>query len=296
MVKTQLVKRGARGLHSLPAATAYELRYMEKGDRGHEAYGLYQAQDQAVDQQAFAQRTRHDPHQWRIVLSPERGDAVDLTSVTRRAMAQMEKDTGYQLDWVAANHYDTAHPHTHIVMRGLDKDGQEVGLRRDYIARGFHYRTQDILTQDLGERVREPDLDRTENREQTVELAEDLDRVWDRPLIANRTSGIYHTPEQANYGDVHPKNQERFWTEREAQAAGFRRAENDHYGPGTGLAQEAQAGRYADMDAEHDHALRTTGQGRGLGLSIASAVPREAPVGGGGVKARLRDPEYDRDR
>jgi len=290
IIKTQLLKRGARGLHSMPAATAYELRYMEKGDLGHEAYDLYQAHDQGVDKQAFAERTRHDPHQWRIVLSPERGADVDLTSVTRRAMAQMERDTGYQLDWVAANHYDTPHPHTHIVVRGLDQAGQEVGLKRDYIARSFSYRTQDILTQDLGQRSSAHTIDHTLDRN------EDLDRIWDRPLIGNRISGIYHTPEQANYGDVHPRNQERFWTEREAIAAGYRHAANDHYGPGTGIARELQAGREASLDAAHDvERLSAVGVGRSLGVSVAVTLPSEARVGGG-IRARLRDPEHDHDR
>ena len=243
VVKVQWVPRGGRGLRSMPAATAYALRYMEKGERGHAPHTLYQAQDQAVDKQAFAARTRQDPHQWRIVLSPERGQDVDLTSVTRRAMGQMEKDTGYQLDWVAANHYDTANPHTHIVIRGVDREGREVGLKRDYLSRSFQYRTQDIVTQDLGQR----------SQEQTLEHRQDLDYVWDRPLIGNTQSGIYHTPDQANYGDVHPQNQERFWTERSAIEAGYQRAANDHYGPGTGVAREWQGLTY-DLDGGRERA------------------------------------------
>ena len=43
----------------------------------------------------------------------------------------------------------------------------------------------------------------------------------------------------SNYGDVHPSNQERFWTERAAMDAGYRRAANDHDGPGSGQAREA---------------------------------------------------------
>lgn len=69
-------------------------------------------------------------------------------------------------------------------------------------------------------------------REPTME---ELTRRWACPLIANKVSGIYHTSRHANYGDVHPKNQERFWTEQEAIDAGYRRALNDDYGPGTGI-------------------------------------------------------------
>ena len=227
------------------------------------------------------------------MIAPERGADVDLTSVTRRAMAQMERDTGYQLDWVAANHYDTANPHTHIVVRGLDQEGREVGLKRHYIAHSFAYRTQDILTQDLGTRPRVPDPVHT--LEPALDRTADLDRVWERPLIANRTSGIYHTPEQANYGDVHPRNQERFWTERAALDAGYRRAENDHYGPGTGQAQEMQASRQVERDEAADRELRGgMGPRGGLGL-VREVVPHEASVSGG-LRARLREPDQERDR
>jgi type IV secretory pathway VirD2 relaxase len=153
IVKFAYAKAGHRGFRSPVASTAYHLRYMEKGDHGHEQYPLYkQEAGIEVDKQAFAARTRQDPHQWHIVLSPERGAEVDLTSVTRRTMAQLERDTGYATDWVAVNHYDTAHPHAHILLRGRDLEGEDVGLKRDYLTRSLTYRVQDILTQDLGYR------------------------------------------------------------------------------------------------------------------------------------------------
>ena len=76
----------------------------------------------------------------------------------------------------------------------------------------------------------------------------DLDRVWERPLIGNGTAGYLPYARACNYGDVHPQNQERFWTERAAMDAGYRRAANDHYGPGSGQAREAAEER-AHTDA-----------------------------------------------
>jgi len=32
-------------------------------------------------------------------------------------MSRMEEDLGTELDWVAVDHYNTGHPHTHIVVR-----------------------------------------------------------------------------------------------------------------------------------------------------------------------------------
>jgi hypothetical protein len=72
----------------------------------------------------------------------------------------------------------------------------------------------------------------------------ELDKRWPVPVIGNRRSGIYHLPTHLNYGDVHPASQALFWTERDAQADGYRRARNDHYGQGSGVVRtEAAAAR-----------------------------------------------------
>ncbi|MBV9562501.1 MAG: hypothetical protein JOY90_18975 [Bradyrhizobium sp.] len=34
----------------------------------------------------------------------------------RDLMRQMEEDLGTKLDWVAADHFNTGHPHSHIVV------------------------------------------------------------------------------------------------------------------------------------------------------------------------------------
>jgi len=44
-------------------------------------------------------------------LSPEFGDQVDLSRLTRDLITQMEKDLGTRLEWAAAEHYNTEHPH-----------------------------------------------------------------------------------------------------------------------------------------------------------------------------------------
>jgi hypothetical protein len=61
----------------------------------------------------------------------------------------------------------------------------------------------------------------------------------ERPLIGNQKSLIYHEPGQPNYGDVSAKNQVKFYSVAEAEAAGYRRARNDHHGAGSLEAAEA---------------------------------------------------------
>ena len=65
------------------------------------------------------------------------------------------------------------------------------------------------------------------------------------PLIGNRRSQIYHEPGMKNYGDVHPNYQVWFWSHDEAHQAGYRRAQNDHYGRGAErpMTREAQPTR-----------------------------------------------------
>ena len=99
------------------------------------------------------------------------------------------------------------------------------------------------------------------------------------PLIGNRVSQIYHTPAQKSYGNVAPKNQVRFRTEREAQQAGYRRAANDHDGPGTGVARRDRA---APLAGEFQRLMRL--------------MDPEDGRGHGDLNVRLHDEEREHDR
>ena len=54
---------------------------------------------------------------YRMVLSPEDARGLDLREVTRATLRQLENDCGGALpSWIAAEHRNTRHPHTHVVM------------------------------------------------------------------------------------------------------------------------------------------------------------------------------------
>jgi len=102
---------------------------------------------------------RGDPHQFRIMISPEDGAELarvngdgtpNLKDTTRALMAQMEEDLGTRLDWVAVDHFDTAHPHTHIIARGVTHDGKGLNVAGEYISRGIRGRLEEELTRELG--------------------------------------------------------------------------------------------------------------------------------------------------
>jgi type IV secretory pathway VirD2 relaxase len=52
----------------------------------------------------------------------------------------MESDLGTKLDWVAIDHYDTAQPHTHLLVRGARDDGKDLVMPRQYISHGIRER------------------------------------------------------------------------------------------------------------------------------------------------------------
>lgn len=96
---------------------------------------------------------------------------------------------------------------------------------------------------------------------------------------------------------MHPKNQVRFWTVKEAKDAGYRRAANDHYGPGTGKAMEGTEGaprhgpsRLRQSPSPTDN---LASQFRRLARHLA---PEEETPRGGTLRVRLHDEERERDQ
>jgi hypothetical protein len=85
-------------------------------DRERLQLGDYIARSVAGLEQPGAPRRQHRAC-YRFVLSPEDARGLDLRLITRQAMAQLETDLGAKLPpWLAAEHRNTAHPHTHIVL------------------------------------------------------------------------------------------------------------------------------------------------------------------------------------
>jgi type IV secretory pathway VirD2 relaxase len=132
----------------LGAARAH-LRYIQRDGITRDglpgqAYGA--AADDA-DLDAFLARSEHDPHQFRFIVSPEDSPRLaDLKPFVRDLMRHMQQDLGTRLDWVAVDHFNTGHPHSHIVIRGKDSAGKDLVMARDYISHGVRARAQALVT------------------------------------------------------------------------------------------------------------------------------------------------------
>jgi type IV secretory pathway VirD2 relaxase len=180
VIKTRLVVRQ----RASPATTAIHLRYIQRGGvsrDGHKGQ-LYSRDSDQVDTEAFERRLAKDRHQFRFIVSPEdAAELRDLKDYTRSLMRQMEEDLGTKLDWVAADHWDTDNPHTHILLRGRLKDRKDLIISGDYIARGMRGRAQQIMTDWLGLRT-EREIQASQNREVRREDWTRLDRVIQQRL------------------------------------------------------------------------------------------------------------------
>ena len=136
----------------LGAARAH-LRYIQRDGvtREGEPGGLYDAHGDDADVGAFLDRSEGDPHQFRFIVSAEDSPRLrDLKPFVRDLMRQMEQDLDTKLDWVAVDHFNTGHPHTHIVVRGRDDQGRDLVMARDYIGHGIRARAQRLVTLELG--------------------------------------------------------------------------------------------------------------------------------------------------
>jgi type IV secretory pathway VirD2 relaxase len=174
VVKTRLVRLGGKGI----AAARAHLRYVQRDgvSRDGERGALYSADLDAADGKEFLERGAGDRHQFRFIVSAEDGaEYDDLRPLVRRFMARMEEDLGTKLDWVAADHRDTAHPHTHIILRGKDDRGENLVIAPSYIRRGMRERLAELVTLDLGPRT-ELDVQRALRRDVSAERFTGLDR------------------------------------------------------------------------------------------------------------------------
>lgn len=150
VVKVHIARAGRGG--GIGAFRAH-ISYLQRDGVERDGSGgkLYAREGETADRKSFIERGQNDRHQFRIIVSPEDGHLIeDMASNTRSLIAQMESDLGQRLDWVAVDHHNTGHSHTHIVVRGKERSGRDLVIARDYLTSGIRQRAEEILTQTLG--------------------------------------------------------------------------------------------------------------------------------------------------
>ena len=161
-------------------AAALHIRYIERDgvERDGSKGTLYDARG-PVSAKVFEQPRPGEKHQFRFIVSPEEGSELDMTAYVRRLMATVERDVGRKVEWAAVNHFDTSHPHAHIVVRGIDREGRELRIDRNYISGGMRWRAQELATDELGPR-KAIDVQHAHEREVAERRFTALDRELER--------------------------------------------------------------------------------------------------------------------
>ncbi|MCK1277362.1 relaxase/mobilization nuclease and DUF3363 domain-containing protein [Bradyrhizobium sp. 61] len=269
-VKARVVKlnpqRGAARGRQFVSAKAVDahLRYLERdgvtkdGERGQ----VYSAERDVEDGRAFLDRGREDRHQFRFIVSAEDGvELADPRETARDLMKQMEADLGTKLDWIAVDHHNTGHPHTHILVRGVTEDGKTLNIAGDYIAYGIRERASEIVTQELG---RQTELEVTKQLEREV----DADRFTrlDRMLIAEQ--------QRKEFSDLRPDRDMRdtFQQNRALLIERARKLER------MGLASEIETGKWI-VSPKAEPALRELGERGDIIKTMHRALEREGLAG-----------------
>jgi type IV secretory pathway VirD2 relaxase len=268
-VKARVVKlnpqRGAARGRQFVGAKAVDahLRYLERdgvtkdGEKGQ----VYSAEHDVEDGRAFLDRGREDRHQFRFVVSAEDGgDLADPRETTRDLMKQMEADLGTKLDWIAVDHHNTGHPHTHILVRGITDEGKTLNIAGDYIAHGVRERASEIVTRELG---RQTELEVTKQLEREVE-ADRLTRL-DRMLIAEQQG--------REFADLRPDRGTRD-TFRQDRALLIERARKLER---MGLASETETGKWV-ISPKAQLVLRELGERGDIIKTMHRALEREGLV------------------
>src|ERR1700758_5536244 len=145
IVKARVVRR----MRS-PGALRAHVTYLQRdGVTRDGAPGkLFDATGDEADGRAFVERCEGDRHHFRFIVSPDdAGELGSLRTFTRELMDQASRDLGTRLDWVAIDHWNTEHPHIHVLVRGRADDGKDLVISRDF-STGFRARAGDLVTRE----------------------------------------------------------------------------------------------------------------------------------------------------
>lgn len=177
MVKARVVRR----MRSPGALRAHIGHLQRDGVTRDGAQGkLFDAEGKDANGRAFVTRCEGDRHHFRFIVSPDdAGELASLRSFTRELMDQASRDLGTRLEWVAVDHWNTEHPHVHILVRGRTDDGADLVMSRDYIAMGLRARASDLVTRELGPRS-ELEIRQSLEADRTAERWTRLDRTLAR--------------------------------------------------------------------------------------------------------------------
>jgi type IV secretory pathway VirD2 relaxase len=131
----------------------YVARESAAGEGPQSSRGFDASSDEIdILQTAAGWQNAGDPRMFKLIISPEFGERLDLKDLTRQLIRSMERDLNLPLEWVAVAHFNTEHSHAHVLLRGIAAS-REVRLAPQYIKVGIRKHAEDLCTAQLGYRT-----------------------------------------------------------------------------------------------------------------------------------------------
>jgi len=166
-----------------------------------------------VPQRLESWQRANDERIWKIIISPEFGDRADLKKLTRDLLFAMAKDLATPLEWAAVAHYNTEHPHVHVVVRGVRADGTPLRMSRDYIRERIRETAQNLCTRQLGYRT-EFDAMASRRREVDQHRHTSLDAAIKRDGMSTEGGTFLTVPVDPTQGSDYTQLLKQHMTER----------------------------------------------------------------------------------
>ena len=159
----------------------------ERESQGEEKLGL--AKERSLGAVAGEWQKAGDKRLFKIVISPEDREA-DFDRTVQDVIARIENQVGDKVEWGGVVHHNTDHPHTHIIVRGRLRSGEELILPRELIRRGLREAAQRSLTRQLGPRTFE-EIEHQKQSELSANRVTPLDRRLEGRLLPPAGEGTF---------------------------------------------------------------------------------------------------------
>lgn len=145
-------------------------RVGENGERPK----LYSSREDDVHREAATKYYKNEIRFFRVILSPERGNDMNMTEYTRDVMRRWQNAVHQKFRWYAANHYNTENAHSHVLIRGIDTKGARVQFDPRFVKQNGREFAREAATVKLGFRSRQ-ELERDLNGQSKASRMTSLD-------------------------------------------------------------------------------------------------------------------------
>lgn len=113
------------------------------------------SEEEADDASVENYKDNMDSRHFKFIISPENPE-VDCKALVKTLVKRLEKITGCKFSWLAAVHTNTNHPHAHLLINGIDKNGKKVDcFRGSMLKHTAREMARQICTELKGERTQE---------------------------------------------------------------------------------------------------------------------------------------------